>query len=115
MNKDELRETTEKMNYMDDLLKKNIFNNPLRDVQLNMRNELIDFRTTLQKNFSELEKYIVDTCLIQETLQPKGTGEEGKINSEETQLIQKELDKKNYQILHLIRSFDEYEKTMVIN
>ena len=64
MNKDELRETTEKMNYMDDLLKKNIFNNPLRDVQLNMRNELIDFRTTLQKNFSELEKYIVDTCLI---------------------------------------------------
>ena len=31
MNKDELRETTEKMNYMDDLLKKNIFNKILEN------------------------------------------------------------------------------------
>ena len=59
MNKDELSEISQKMNYMDDLLKKNIFNNPVQEVQSSLRNELIDFRTNLISNLTELDKYLV--------------------------------------------------------
>ena len=59
MNKDELNEIGTKMNFMDEMLKKNVFNNPLMEVQSNIRNELIDFRTTLLRNFIELDNYVV--------------------------------------------------------
>lgn len=59
MNKDEINEISSKMNKMDELLKKNIFDNPLREVQCTIRNDLIDFKSTLMKNLSELDNYMV--------------------------------------------------------
>jgi hypothetical protein len=59
MNKDEINEISSKMNKMEEMLKKNVFENPLREVQCSMRNDLIDFKSTLMKNLAELDNYMV--------------------------------------------------------
>ena len=59
MNKDEINEITTKMAKMDEILKKNVFENPLREVQCSLRNDLIDFKTTLMRNLSDLDNYMV--------------------------------------------------------
>jgi hypothetical protein len=58
MNK-ENSELNEKIAYMEGLLQKNIFQNPVQEVQNGLRNELIDFKATLLKNLGELDKYLV--------------------------------------------------------
>ena len=59
MNKNEINEINDKVNYLDGLLKKNLFQNPVREVQVDLRNDLLDFRTSLLKNLSKLDNYLV--------------------------------------------------------
>jgi hypothetical protein len=49
----------EKVKYLDDMLKKDIFSNPVREVQENIRNELLEFRQVFCRNLEELDNYLV--------------------------------------------------------
>lgn len=52
-------ELTQKMEKMDELLKKDFFNNPVREIQLKLREELLDFSKTFHNNLRDIEAYIV--------------------------------------------------------
>ncbi len=116
MNKDEINEISSKMKTMEEMLKKNVFENPLREVQCSIRNDLIDFKSTLIKNLSELDNYMVRDKSKQETLKTEQTLNNtngGNCNNESLEQALKEIAKKDYQILHIARSFDLYEKKSV--
>ena len=54
--KDEIAEMASKMQKMDEMLNKEVFNNPIKDVQEKMRQELLEFKKIFLKNISELSK-----------------------------------------------------------
>lgn len=63
MNK-ETPDQNQKVAYMHELLQKDIFSNPVRSVQEDIRNDLIDFKATLLKNLTELDSYLVRAKVI---------------------------------------------------
>ena len=58
-----MQEVSEKMQHLDSLLQKDLFSNPVRQVQENIRNELLEFKNIFGKNLLELESYIVNNRL----------------------------------------------------
>jgi hypothetical protein len=52
-------EIANKIEYLDQMLKKDIFSNPVREVQENMRKELIEFKEIFEKNLKDLEQQVV--------------------------------------------------------
>jgi hypothetical protein len=56
-------ELTQKMEKMEETLKKDFFSNPVRQVQEQMREELVDFSNTFHRNLRDLESYIVNLFL----------------------------------------------------
>lgn len=48
-------EVIQKLEYLDKMLQKDGFSNPIREVQENIRNELAEFREIFYKNLEELE------------------------------------------------------------
>ena len=55
-----VNELTQKIEKMEETLKKDIFNNPVRQVQEHMREELVDFSNIFHRNLRDLESYIVN-------------------------------------------------------
>ena len=53
--KDEIAEMTSKMQKMDEMLNKEIFSNPIKEVQEKMRQDLLEFKKIYLKNSSELK------------------------------------------------------------
>jgi hypothetical protein len=49
-------EVANKIEYLDQMLKKDFFSNPVREVQESMRQDLIIFKELLDKGLEELEK-----------------------------------------------------------
>ena len=49
MNADEISEMTSKMNKMDEILNKNIFNNPIKEANEKIRKELLEFKKIFSK------------------------------------------------------------------
>jgi hypothetical protein len=55
----DISEMSKKMENLHSLLEQNIFNNPLREVQDQFRNELIQFKQIFNKNLQDLDTYLV--------------------------------------------------------
>ena len=101
MNSNEIEELTDKMNKMDEILQKNIFNNPVKEANEKIRKELLEFKEIFKKNLEEFSQKI----------------EEGKINTnmtresnEEINDLKTALEHKNYQVEILKKEFSKYEE-----
>ena len=97
----EIEELTSKMNKMDEILKKNIFNNPVKESNEKIRKELLEFKEIFKKNLSDLAKQV----------------EGGKIktnkstdNNEEMNDLKTALEHKTYQVEILKKEFTKYEE-----
>ena len=101
MNSNEIEEMTNKMNQMDEILKKNIFNNPVKEANEKIRKELLEFKDIFKRNLEDFSKKV----------------EGGKINSniskennEEINDLKTALEHKNYQVEILKKEFTKYEE-----
>ena len=101
MESKEIEEISAKMNKMDEILNKNIFNNPVKESNEKIRKELLEFKEIFKKNIAELSKEI----------------EGGKIKSNNTNVSNEEiddlkttLDHKTYQVEILKKEFTKYEE-----
>ena len=101
MNAEEISEMTSKMNKMDEILNKNIFNNPIKESNEKIRKELIEFKKIFSKNLEDLSKKI-EGVNIQANI-PKESNEE--INDLKTA-----LEHKTYQVEILKKEFTKYEE-----
>ena len=97
----EIEEITSKMNKMDELLNKNIFNNPIKESNEKIRKELLEFKEIFKNNLAELSKQV----------------EGGKIktnisgdNNEEMNDLKTALEHKSYQVEILKKEFTKYEE-----
>jgi len=54
-----VQEITQKMEKIDEMLKRDVFSNPVRQIQENFRNELIEFSNIFHQNLRNMESYIV--------------------------------------------------------
>ena len=97
----EIEEITSKMNKMDELLNKNIFNNPIKESNEKIRKELLEFKEIFKNNLAELSKQV----------------EGGKIktnisgdNNEEMNDLKNALEHKSYQVEILKKEFTKYEE-----
>ena len=100
MESKEIEEITAKMNKMDEILKKNIFNNPVKEANEKIRKELLEFKEIFKKNLSDLSKQ-VEGGKIKSNI---NTG-----NSEEINDLKTALEHKTYQVEILKKEFTKYE------
>ena len=101
MESKEIEEITSKMNKMDEILKKNIFNNPVKESNEKIRKELLEFKEIFKKNLADLAKH-VEGGTIKTNI---NTG-----NSEEINDLKTALEHKTYQVEILKKEFDKYEE-----
>ena len=101
MNADEISEMTSKMNKMDEILNKNIFNNPIKEANEKIRKELIEFKKIFSKNLEVLSQKI-EGGNIQANI-PKE-------NNEEINDLKTALEHKTYQVEILKKEFTKYEE-----
>ena len=101
MESKEIEEIASKMNKMDEILNKNIFNNPIKESNEKIRKELLEFKEIFKKNMADLSKQI----------------EGGKIktnisgdNNEEMNDLKTALEHKTYQVEILKKEFTKYEE-----
>ena len=101
MNSNEIEEMTTKMNKMDEILNKNIFNNPVKEANEKMRKELLEFKKIFNKNLEELSKKIeggnIKTNISKE-------------NNEAVEDLKTALEHKTYQVEILKKEFTKYEE-----
>ena len=101
MNSNEIEEMTNKMNKMDEILKKNIFNNPVKESNEKIRKELLEFKEIFKKNLAELSKQVkggnIKTNIAAES-------------NEEINDIKTALEHKTYQVEILKKEFTKYEE-----
>jgi hypothetical protein len=101
MNSNEIEEMTTKMNKMDEILNKNIFNNPVKEANEKMRKELLEFKKIFAKNLEELSKKIeggnIKTNISKE-------------NNEAVEDLKTALEHKTYQVEILKKEFTKYEE-----
>ena len=101
MNSNEIEELTTKMNKMDEILNKNLFNNPVKEANEKIRKELLEFKSIFKKNLDDFTKKV----------------EAGKINakiskesSQEVDDLKTALEHKIYQVEILKKEFTKYEE-----
>ncbi len=117
-------ELTQKMEKMEEILNKDIFNNPIRQVQEKMREELLDFSKTFHSNLKDMQAYIVKILKINKILiyshktelesnqaakKVSGPG----VPDEEQTVPKRLLEKKEYQCEIIKQAFTDYEKKTV--
>ena len=95
--KDEIAEMASKMQKMDEMLNKEVFNNPIKEVQEKMRQELLEFKKIFLKNISELSKELNNN--------KSSFG----ASSEEVTDLKTALAHKQYQVEILKKEFTNYE------
>ena len=101
MESKEIEDLTSKMNKMDEILNKNIFNNPIKESNEKIRKELLEFKEIFKKNLSELSKQIAGGNIKNNA--PTESNEE--IND-----LKVALEHKNYQVEILKKEFTKYEQ-----
>ena len=101
MKADEISEMTSKMNKMDEILNKNIFNNPIKEANEKIRKELIEFKKIFSKNLEDLSKKIEEGN-IKANIQ--------KESNEEINDLKTALEHKTYQVEILKKEFTKYEE-----
>ena len=101
MNSNEIEEMTNKMNKMDEILKKNIFNNPVKEANEKIRKELLEFKEIFKKNLEDFSKTIeggkISTNISKES-------------NEEINDLKTALEHKIYQVEILKKEFTKYEE-----
>ena len=126
--KDEIAEMASKMQKMDEMLNKDIFKNPIKDVQEKMRQELLEFKKLFLKNISDLSKELnnnkasfgattsseegtdLKTALAhKQYLKREFTNYENK-TEEEINSLKTENAKLKYRISILLNTIEELEK-----
>ena len=101
MESKEIEDMTSKMNKMDEILNKKIFNNPIKESNEKIRKELLEFKEIFQKNMGELSKQL------------SGGSSKGNApteTSEEINDLKVALEHKTYQVEILKKEFDKYEQ-----
>ena len=101
MDSKEIDEITTKMNKMDEILKKNIFNNPVKESNEKIRKDLLEFKEIFKKNLTNLGKQLKEGTI------------KGNVNaesSEEINDIKTALEHKTYQVEILKKEFTKYEE-----
>ncbi len=101
MDSKEIDEITTKMNKMDEILKKNIFNNPVKESNEKIRKDLLEFKEIFKKNLEDLGKQ-----LKVGTINSKVSTE----SSEEINDLKTALEHKTYQVEILKKEFTKYEE-----
>ena len=97
----EIEEITSKMNKMDEILKKNIFNNPVKESNEKIRKELLEFKEIFKKNLSDLAKQVEGGKIKSNTSAD---------NNEEMNDLKTALEHKTYQVEILKKEFTKYEE-----
>ena len=100
MESKEISELTSKMNKMDEILNKNIFNNPVKEANEKIRKDLLEFKDIFKKNLEEFSKKIEGG---------KISVNSSKENNEEINELKTALEHKNYQVEILKKEFTKYE------
>ena len=100
MESKEIEDLTCKMNKMDEILNKNIFNNPIKESNEKIRKELLEFKEIFKKNLNELSKQIEGG-----NIKNNSSTE----NNEEINDLKVALEHKNYQVEILKKEFTKYE------
>ena len=101
MKAEEILEMNSKMNKMDEILNKNIFNNPIKESNEKIRKELLEFKKIFAKNMEELSKKI-EGGNINVNINKEG--------NEEVNDLKIALEHKNYQVEILKKEFTIYEE-----
>ena len=101
MDSKEIEDMTSKMNKMDEILNKKIFNNPIKESNEKIRKELLEFKEIFQKNMRELSKQLSGGSL---------KGNAFTETSEEINDLKVALEHKTYQVEILKKEFDKYEQ-----
>jgi len=101
MESKEIEDMTSKMNKMDEILNKNIFNNPIKESNEKIRKELLEFKEIFKKNLGELSKQLSGGSL---------KGNSPTESSEEINDLKVALEHKTYQVEILKKEFDKYEQ-----
>ena len=96
----EIEDLTSKMNKMDEILNKNIFNNPIKESNEKIRKELLEFKEIFKKNLGELSKQIAGG-----NIKNNAPTE----SNEEITDLKVALEHKNYQVEILKKEFTKYE------
>ena len=101
MESKEIEEISTKMNKKDEILQKNIFNNPIKEANEKLRKELLEFKEILKKNISDLSKQVKTG-----NIQTNKTTE----SNEEINDLKIALEHKTYQVEILKKEFSKYEE-----
>ena len=101
MESKEIEDMTSKMNKMDEILNKKIFNNPIKESNEKIRKELLEFKEIFKKNMGELSKQLSGGSL---------KGNASTETSEEINDLKVALEHKTYQVEILKKEFDKYEQ-----
>ena len=101
MESKEIEDMTTKMNKMDEILNKKIFNNPIKESNEKIRKELLEFKEIFKKNMGELSKQLSGGSL---------KGNAPAETSEEINDLKVALEHKTYQVEILKKEFDKYEQ-----
>ena len=101
MESKEIEDMTSKMNKMDEILNKKIFNNPIKESNEKIRKELLEFKEIFKKNMGELSKQLSGGSL---------KGNAPTETSEEINDLKVALEHKTYQVEILKKEFDKYEQ-----
>ena len=100
MDSKEMEEITKKMNKMDEILNKNIFNNPVKEANEKIRKDLLEFKEIFKKNLEDFSKKIEGGKICVNST---------KENNEEINDLKTALEHKNYQVEILKKEFTKYE------
>ena len=103
MKEEDVKLMSDKMEKMDELLNKDLFSNPVKEVQKKMQYDLLEFKKIFQKNLLELNEQM-----------SKNNFASGKnniqVSNEEIDDLKTSLEHKKYQVEILKREFGNYEK-----
>ena len=103
MKEEDIKEMSEKMQKMDEILNKDLFNNPVNEVQKKMQNDLLEFKRIFQKNLKDLNDEMSKNNFI--------VGDKNiEVSNEEMNDLKTSLEHKKYQVEILKREFNNYEQ-----
>ena len=91
------------MQKMDEILNKDLFSNPVKEVQKKIQNDLLEFKRLFQKNLKDLNDEMNKNNLI-------GGKNNIEVSNEEINDLKTSLEHKKYQVEILKREFNNYEK-----
>lgn len=104
----QIEEISKKMKEMDELLNKNMFNNPIKNIQKEFQNQLLEFKKLFIKNLLDLSNKIGN---INSNITNNNNDNVNKEDDEEITDLKTALEHKKYQVEILKKEFTKYEES----